>query len=143
MSTVDLKRTFYSPSITLACAQIAQSSIDEGAMKAKLSELASAAEIIASIGVVLSLLFVGLQLRDANRETRAATLRSAADTELYLAAEVANHPAGIPALSAVEAHRVISEWPGMPQSGGQWQWLSIGLRSCPLRGRYRGRDVWR
>lgn len=62
-------------------------------MKAKLSELASAAEIIASIGVVLSLIFVGLQIRDANRETRAATLRSAADTELYMAAEVANHAA--------------------------------------------------
>ena len=62
-------------------------------MKEKLSQLASTAEIIASIGIVLSLLFVGLQIRDANREARAATLRSAADTELYMAAEIANHAA--------------------------------------------------
>lgn len=62
-------------------------------MKEQLSRLASTTEIVTSIGVVLSLIFVGLQVRDANRETRAATLRSAADTELYLAAEVANHAA--------------------------------------------------
>ena len=60
-------------------------------MNPRLSELASLAEIIASIGVVLSLIFVGFQVSEATRETRAATLRSAADSELFMAATVLNH----------------------------------------------------
>jgi len=51
-------------------------------MKRKLSELASIAEIIASIGVILTLIFVGLELSEGNRETRAAT------TQLVIKAEM-------------------------------------------------------
>ena len=60
-------------------------------MNPKLAQLASLAEIIASIAVVLSLIFVGLQISEATRETKAATLRSAADSELFMAATVLNH----------------------------------------------------
>ncbi len=51
-------------------------------MKRKLSELASIAEIIASVGVILTLIFVGLELSEGNRETRAAT------TQLVIKAEM-------------------------------------------------------
>ncbi len=51
-------------------------------MKLKLSEVASIAEIIASIGVIATLLFVGLELNEGNRETRAAT------TQLVIKAEM-------------------------------------------------------
>jgi len=37
----------------------------------------SIAEIAAAVGVVLSLVFVGLQIEEGNRETRATTLQSA------------------------------------------------------------------
>lgn len=60
-------------------------------MNPRLSDLASIAEIVASIGVILSLIFVGLQISEATQETRAATLRSAADSELFMAATVLNH----------------------------------------------------
>ena len=60
-------------------------------MNPRLSELASLAEIVASVGVILSLIFVGLQISEATRETKAATLRSAADSELFMAATVLNY----------------------------------------------------
>ena len=57
-------------------------------MKTKLAELASFAEIIASIGVILSLIFVGMQINEGNRETRATTLQAASDTQLILMGEL-------------------------------------------------------
>lgn len=51
-------------------------------MRPKLSEFASIAEIVASIGVIISLVFVGFQLSEANRETRAT------NTQLALGAEM-------------------------------------------------------
>ena len=51
-------------------------------MKLRLPELASIAEIVASIGVILSLIFVGLQLNEGNRETRAATNQLVIQTEM-------------------------------------------------------------
>ena len=56
-------------------------------MKWKLSELASVAEVVAAIGVILSLLFVGFQIKDGNRETRAATLQATLDSEMASQAE--------------------------------------------------------
>lgn len=56
-------------------------------MKWKLSEIASVAEVVAAIGVILSLLFVGFQIKDGNRETRAATLQATLDSEMALQAE--------------------------------------------------------
>lgn len=60
-------------------------------MNRNLSDFASIAEIVASIAVVLSLIFVGLQISDSNRETRAMTMQSANDAELFAAATFARH----------------------------------------------------
>ena len=49
-------------------------------MKLKLTDWASIAEIIAAIGVVFSLIFVGLQINEGNQETRAATIQAAVAT---------------------------------------------------------------
>ena len=50
----------------------------------KLTKWASIAEVIAAVGVVLSLIFVGLQINEGNRETRAATLQAATDSEIFM-----------------------------------------------------------
>ena len=57
----------------------------------KLSDWSSIAEIVAAIGVILSLLFVGQQLQEGNRETRAATVQAALDSEIAFQAVVALH----------------------------------------------------
>ena len=46
------------------------------------SKLADYSEIIGSIAVVLSLIFVGIQLNDGNLETRAATTQAALQSEM-------------------------------------------------------------
>ena len=53
-------------------------------MNWKLSDLASAAEVVAAIGVIVSLIFVGFQIRDGNKETRAATIQASLDSEMFL-----------------------------------------------------------
>ena len=53
-----------------------------------LSKWASIAEMIAAIGVILSLIFVGLQINDESRETRAATLQAANDSEMFMISEL-------------------------------------------------------
>ena len=60
-------------------------------MKWKLSDWASIAEIIAAIGVILSLIFVGQQISEGNLETRAATNQAVADSEAFMNATFANH----------------------------------------------------
>ncbi len=60
-------------------------------MTQRMSDLAGIAEIIASIAVVLSLIFVGLQISDGNRETSAATMQAATDSELFTAATISSH----------------------------------------------------
>jgi hypothetical protein len=55
-------------------------------MKSNLAELASIAEIVASIGVILSLIFVGVQLNEGNRETRAATNQLVIKSEMDMVA---------------------------------------------------------
>ena len=62
-------------------------------MKWKLSDLASVAEIVAAIGVILSLLFVGFQIKDGNREIRAATLQATLDSEMTLQSEAMRYAA--------------------------------------------------
>ena len=57
----------------------------------KLSDWASLAEIVAAVGVILSLLFVGFQIQDGNRERIAATIQAALDSEMAFQAEVARH----------------------------------------------------
>ena len=60
-------------------------------MKWKLSEWASIAEIIAAIGVIMSLIFVGVQVSEGNLETRAATLQAASDAEAFMLATFLEH----------------------------------------------------
>ena len=57
-------------------------------MNRKLSDLASVAEIIAAIGVILSLLFVGFEIRDGNQETRAVTVQATLDSEMAFQSEL-------------------------------------------------------
>ncbi len=42
------------------------------------------AELLAAIGVIISLIFVGLQVRKGNAEARAATMQATTDTELMM-----------------------------------------------------------
>ena len=56
-----------------------------------MSELASVAELVASVGVVLSLVFVGFQLNEGNRETRAATVKSVLKTEMDIVTVFVDH----------------------------------------------------
>ena len=60
-------------------------------MKIHLSELASIAEITAAIGVIVSLVFVGFQLDEANRETRAAAVQEVLRFESYMAKTFIEH----------------------------------------------------
>ena len=60
-------------------------------MKLKLTDWASIAEIIAAIGVIFSLIFVGLQINEGNQETRAATIQAASDAEAFMIATIVNH----------------------------------------------------
>jgi hypothetical protein len=55
------------------------------------SKLADVAEIIAAVGVILSLLFVGFQIKDGNNETRAATLQSALNSEMDMISTIVWH----------------------------------------------------
>lgn len=52
-------------------------------MKEKLQQYALVAEIISAIAIVLSLVFVGFQIADGNREANAATFQASLDTEMY------------------------------------------------------------
>ena len=84
-------------------------------MKSKLSDLASIAEIVASVGVVLSLIFVGFQLNEGNRETRAATLQSVLQTEMDMVTVFIEHSstwekvvAGVPLAAGEETRKAIN-----------------------------------
>ena len=50
----------------------------------KLPDLSSGAEVIAAVGVIVSLVFVGYQIKDGNQEARAATLQAASDSEMFV-----------------------------------------------------------
>ncbi len=56
-----------------------------------LSELAAIAEILGLIAIVPSLIFVGIQLARANRETRARTIQSALDSQMHLISTILEH----------------------------------------------------
>ena len=47
-----------------------------------LEQFAALAEIIASVGVILSLIFVGFQVRESNREARASAIQDAMNLEI-------------------------------------------------------------
>ena len=86
----------------------------EKPVKWKLSEFASIAEIIAALGVIISLAFVGLQLNDGNNETRAATIQAASESESYMLVTLIEHAGtwdkiidGVPLASGEETRRGI------------------------------------
>ena len=60
-------------------------------MNRELSDWAAIAEIVAAFGVILSLMFVGFQIRDGNRETVAATMQAALDSEIHFQSTIALH----------------------------------------------------
>ena len=57
-------------------------------MRLKLSEWANIAEVLSAVAIVVSLIFVGVQINDGNRETRAATAQSALNAEMAFQAEI-------------------------------------------------------
>ena len=56
-----------------------------------LDQIAALAEIIAAVAVILSLLFVGLQIRDGNRQAKADALQNALNSEIQLSVILAEH----------------------------------------------------
>jgi hypothetical protein len=54
----------------------------------KLSDWASIAEILGAVAIVISLIFVGLQISEGNSETRAATTQAALDAEMLFQSEL-------------------------------------------------------
>ena len=83
-------------------------------MKLKLSEWASMAEVVGAIAIVVSLIFVGMQINDGNRETRAAVVQSALDSEIAFQAEILRYAdtwvkvvTGQPFSDEVETRRAI------------------------------------
>ena len=57
-------------------------------MKKTLSDWASIAEILGAAAVVVSLLFVGFQINEGNRETRATRIQAAIDSEMLFQAAI-------------------------------------------------------
>jgi hypothetical protein len=56
-----------------------------------LQQWANVGDIVASIAVIASLIYLGVQLRNGNREARARTVQSAMDSELSVTATLAQH----------------------------------------------------
>jgi hypothetical protein len=83
-------------------------------MRRTLSDWSSIAEIAAAFGVILSLIFVGHQIKEGNEETRASTMRAALETEMAFQSEVLRYgdtwekiSAGTPITDPVETRRGI------------------------------------
>ena len=57
-------------------------------MKIDLGGWASIAEIFGAVAIVISLVFVGFQINDGNRETRAATSQAVLDAEMLFQSEL-------------------------------------------------------
>jgi hypothetical protein len=66
-------------------------------MKLKLSELASIAEVIGAVAVVISLIYVGAQVRDTNRAVRSAAINDATIAVQSWYQMMSSDPAGIDA----------------------------------------------
>ena len=81
-------------------------------MRSKLSDWASIAEIVASVGVILSLIFVALALRESNLETRATNTQLALQSEMAVAMAALDHAevwdkvlTGVPLAAGEETRR--------------------------------------
>jgi len=53
--------------------------------------IAAVAELMAAFGVIISLVFVGIQVRKSNAEARSATMQATTDTEIAMVATHAGH----------------------------------------------------
>ena len=49
------------------------------------------AELMAAVGVIISLVFVGIQVRKSNTEARLATIQATTDTEVIMVSTLADH----------------------------------------------------
>ena len=83
-------------------------------MRRTLSDWSSIAEIAAAIGVILSLIFVGFQIKEGNEETRASTMQAALETEMAFQSEILRYSdtwekiaSGTPITDSVEIRRGI------------------------------------
>ncbi len=83
-------------------------------MEWNLANIAMMSEIVGMFAIVASLIFVGVQISSSNREARAATLQTAMNTEIALAADFATHAetwnnvlTGAPFSSGAEARKGI------------------------------------
>ena len=56
-------------------------------------EWAAVAEIVGAIAVVITLIYLAVQIRGSNLETRATTAQAALDSELFLSAELLRYAA--------------------------------------------------
>ena len=79
-----------------------------------LAKWASVAEIAAAVGVILSLIFVGVQINEGNKESRAATLQSISDSNAYMIRAFVDHAdvwnkvvTGAPLESGTETRKAI------------------------------------
>ena len=61
-------------------------------MKQRLSDWASIAEIISAVAIVVSLIFVGMQIRDNTVATEAATFQDSVGYDLQLLTVVGSDP---------------------------------------------------
>lgn len=59
-----------------------------------IQDWAAIAEIVSAVAIVVTLIYLALQIRNSNRETRANTIQTAISNELEVAAVIASH-AGI------------------------------------------------
>jgi len=83
-------------------------------MRRTLSDWSSIAEIAAAFGVILSLIFVGFQIKEGNEETRASTMQAALETEMAFQSEILRYSdtwekvaSGTPITDSVETRRGI------------------------------------
>ena len=60
-------------------------------MKLRPSDFASIAEILGAVAIAVSLLFVGFQITDSNRKTRAATVHAALGSEMAYQSQIARY----------------------------------------------------
>ena len=81
-------------------------------MSRTLSDWSSIAEIAAAFGVILSLIFVGFQIKEGNEETRASTMQAALETEMAFQSEILRYSdtwekvaSGTPITDPVETRR--------------------------------------
>ena len=110
-------------------------------MRSRLSEFASIAEIIASIGVILTLVFVGLELNEGNREARATTTQLVFNAEMDMVAVfIANSDTwekvvtGAPVAEGAEMRRAINLY--------QLVMLETANRYAQFRSGYIDQNTW-